>query len=153
MSNGCTSTIINLIGLSGTRLVANDDERFLIIWLLEKDQSICGMGTVGFDLCEMPWCREKFRKQQDFILRVLDGIEQKLGWETLEYLPNESIAFNAISKLRQLVLTMVEKDVKAQERQEWLNSSKDDEPLKNGFPVCQKHNVLLTLFGCHVCNN
>ena len=48
---------------------------------------------------------------------------------------------------------MTEKDIESQEGQEWLNSAKEDEPMKNGFPVCQKHNVLLTLFGCHVCNH
>lgn len=45
MSNGLTSVFISVLGLSGSRLAQTDDEKRLIVWLLEKDQSAVGIGT------------------------------------------------------------------------------------------------------------
>ncbi len=37
----------------------------------------------------------------------------------------------------------------------WLHDTMDvpDDPIVCGYPRCPKHPVLLTVFGCHICNN
>lgn len=90
-SNGCTDVLLTVIGLSGSKSAQTDDEKNMIIWLMEKDQSAVGMGTVGFDISEMPWKKACFENQKHFMLQVLDAARAKTGWETLEYSPNEEI--------------------------------------------------------------
>lgn len=86
-SNGCMSSLMTLIGLSGSKLARTDFEKNLIIWLVEKDQSHIGIGTAGFDITEMPWMRECFDEQKLFMESVLEGVMNKIGWETLDYEP------------------------------------------------------------------
>lgn len=85
MSNGGTSVFISVIGLSGSRLAKTDDQKKLIVWLMEKDQSRVGIGTVGFSLSEMPWTKDKFDDEKAFLLNVINAVKQKLGWDTLDY--------------------------------------------------------------------
>lgn len=153
ISNTGTSVLIDIIGLSGTRLAKRDDEKLLIVWILEKDQSCCGRGAVGFDLCELPWSKLRFDEQKSFMLLVLDGVRHKLGWELLEYSPSEEVVFGFITQIEQLLLKMTISDIDEEAVNEWLAALSDDEPLKQGFPTCTKHNVFLSLFGCHLCNN
>ncbi|MDS0525919.1 hypothetical protein NNC19_09540 [Clostridium sp. SHJSY1] len=40
-----------------------------------------------------------------------------------------------------------------EEIEAWLESSDNKEPMFNNFPICEEHKVLLTCFGCHVCND
>lgn len=80
MSNGLTSVFISTLGLSGTRLAKTDDEKRMIIWLLEKDQSAIGSGTVGFDICEMPWNPVSFYATKCFLLNVIEGAKRKIGY-------------------------------------------------------------------------
>lgn len=94
MSKGTTSVFITVLGLSGTRLAKTDDEKKLLAWILEKDQSKCGIGTVGFAISEMTWVKENFENQKTFMLEVVKGVKEKLGWETLKYIPNEEIIFS-----------------------------------------------------------
>ncbi|MGG3507727.1 hypothetical protein ABES58_19860 [Paenibacillus lautus] len=55
MSNGLTSVFIEVLAISGSQLAKTNRERELIIWLAQRDQAIVGIGTVGFDIDEMPW--------------------------------------------------------------------------------------------------
>ncbi|NRT72110.1 hypothetical protein BJV40_002126 [Clostridium beijerinckii] len=103
MSNGTTSVFITVLGLSGTRLAKTDDEKKLLVWILEKDQSKCGIGTVGFAISEMPWMKENFENQKTFMLEVVKGVKEKLGWENLDYTPNEKIIFPCISTFSDMV--------------------------------------------------
>ncbi|MDE6728657.1 MAG: hypothetical protein K2J80_12080, partial [Oscillospiraceae bacterium] len=59
MSNGLTAVFIDVITLAGSRIAQTVDEKRLIVWLAEKDQSVVGIGTVGFDIREMPWNTER----------------------------------------------------------------------------------------------
>jgi hypothetical protein len=36
---------------------------------------------------------------------------------------------------------------------EWLAAAEPDDPVLCGFPRCSKHQILLTVFGCHICND
>ena len=55
MSNLTTDVFINVLSLSGSALAVTVEEKQLVVWLSEKDQKFVGLGTVGFDIVEMPW--------------------------------------------------------------------------------------------------
>jgi len=153
MSNGPTSVFITVLGLSGTRLAKTDDEKKLLVWILEKDQSKCGIGTVGFAISEMSWIKENFECQKTFMLEVVKGVKEKLGWETLDYTPKEEIIFPFMDTFSDMIKELKKEDIDENAIEEWEKACEDYEPLYNGYPVCEKHNVLLTIFGCHVCND
>lgn len=153
MSNALTSVFINVLGLSGSQLAKTDDEKKLIVWLLEKNQSGVGIGTVGFYICEMPWNIKNFKQNQEFLLSVIDGIRNRLGWETLHYEPNETLLFPCIAQFEKLIQQMTAELVDLQAGKEWLVAANIDDPILNGFPQCPKHCVFLTLFGCQICTD
>ena len=74
MSNGLTSVFIDVLGLSGTHLAKTAAEKRMIVWLLEKDQSAVGGGSVGFDVSEMPWTDTDFDDMKRFMLDVIEEI-------------------------------------------------------------------------------
>ncbi|MHC1686077.1 MAG: hypothetical protein AB6733_24635 [Clostridiaceae bacterium] len=153
MSNGATSVFISVIGLSGSRLAKADNEKRLIVWLMEKDQSKVGIGTVGFSLSEMPWTKDKFDYEKTFLLNVIGSVKKKLGWDTLDYNPSEEIIFPIIDKFYEMVELFSSKDIDEEAIKEWLEASDNTEPMFNDFPLCEKHKILLTCFGCHACND
>ena len=61
--------------MSGSKIAQSDCERNLIIWLMEKDQSIVGLGTVGFDIMEMPWKKQSFEEQRLFMHLGMFGVQ------------------------------------------------------------------------------
>lgn len=153
MSNGLTNVFINVLVLSGSRLAKTVDEKRLIVWLAEKDQSKVGMGTVGFDIEEMPLNYDNFNKNKTFILEVIQAAKNKLGWETLEYHPNEKMLFPALEKFSKMISHLEAKYILPNALGEWLTAADSDDPVVCGFPKCEKHGVYLSCFGCQVCNN
>ena len=61
MSNGGTCVLLDVLALSGVRAARTPQEKRLIVWLSEHDQSRWGLGAVGFDLCELPWDPDSFQ--------------------------------------------------------------------------------------------
>lgn len=153
LSNGLTDVFLNVLILSGTRLATNDAEKRMIVWLAEKDQSKRGMGTVGFDIGEMPWDPEKFSECKSFLLNTIQAAEDKLGWETLDYKPNKNLLFPALKQFREMVSSFEKADIYPGALEEWLENAEEDDPVLCGFPKCEKHEALLCCFGCQVCNN
>ena len=153
MSNGSTAVFFTVLGLSGSRLAKSKKEKELIIWLLEKDQACVGIGTVGFDICDMPWEIDTFIEERDFLLNVLNGIREKVGWETLNYDPNEEFIFPFIDIFFNMIVEFNPKYIDESNYKEWLDASQESDPLNQGFPVCEKHKMLLTCFGCYACND
>lgn len=153
MSNGLTSVFINAFGLSGSRLAKTEIEKRLIVWVLEKNQSIFGMGTVGFEICDMPWGLESFEENKAFILSVLGAMKNKLGWELLEYSPNEEMLFPCVAQFEKLLSKMESADIHFEEIDGWVKEASSDDPIFNGFPKCPRHSVLLSIFGCQVCTD
>lgn len=153
MSNGATSVFITVIGLSGSRLAKTDDEKKLLVWILEKDQSKCGIGTVGFTISEMPWVKGNFEEQQIFLLNVIKGAKEKLGWETLAYTPNEEYIFLITDIFSDMIKKLKKEDIDEEAIEEWEEAFDDNEPMNNGYPLCKEHNILLSCFGCHACND
>lgn len=151
MSNGLTSVFVNVLGLSGSRLAKTEDEKRLIVWLLEKNQSVVGTGTVGFDICDMPWNIENFKQNKEFLLSVAAGVKDRLGWETLGYEPNEALLLPCIVQFEMLIHQMNVDQIDQQAGTDWLAAADDDDPILNGFPQCPEHGVFLTFIGCQVC--
>ena len=58
MSNGGTSVFINVLCLRGERLAETESQKHFMVFLAEKNQNVCGIGTVGFDIVDMPWDKE-----------------------------------------------------------------------------------------------
>ena len=152
-SNGCLDVLLAVIGLSGSRIAQSDDERNLIVWLMEKDQSIVGLGTVGFDIIEMPWKKLCFEGQKLFMLQVLDGVKEKIGWETLDYKPNEEIIFDRISTLHDMFRLIQIEDINEDLTVQWLEDPDICELIRGGYPKCKKHGIYMSIWGCLACND
>ncbi len=151
MSNMVTDAFINVLSLSGSILAETTEEKQLIVWLSEKDQSFVGLGTVGFEIVEMPWNKETFTHDKNFLLNAVRSAENKLGWEKLDYIP-EFILPN-LKKFREQLGKMTEDDIDDNALYEWLNSADSSDPVNRGFPRCKKHHTLLTFLGCQICNS
>lgn len=153
MSNGGTNVFINVISLSGSELAETDSEKRLIVYLSEKDQMILGYGTVDFDIVDMPWNKDTFIEDKNFMLRVIQGARDKIGWEKLEYRPNEEFVLFYLEGFEKLINRMTVNDIRENSLKEWLNESKADDPVHNGFPRCKKHGTFLTYLGCQICHS
>ena len=151
MSNGGTDVFINILALSGSVMAQTESEKRLIVYLSEKDQ-LTGRGYVGFDIIEMPWNKETFRDDKKFMSRVIDGARNKIGWEKLDYSPNEEFVSYYLSRFENLIERMTVDDIKEDVLTRWLSESEATDPVFNNFPRCQKHNTFLTCFGCQICN-
>ena len=152
MSNALTAVFIDVLTLAGSRLAQTIDEKRLIVWLAEKDQSIVGIGTVGFDISEMSWNTGRFEENKRFMLKVIEAAENRADWDKLGYQPNEEHIFWALKKFAELISPMTAKDVDENAVKEWLSAAESDDPVICGFPKCEKHGILLTCFGCLFCN-
>ena len=154
MSNGLTSVLIDVLGLSGTRLAKTDTEKRMIVWLLEKDQSAAGGGTVGFDICEMPWNDRGFDDMKRFWLCVIEAAKRRTGWELLDYPPNEALLFPCLDRFHELISKAEPDIIDHGAVESWLCDTREDpdDPILCGYPQCPKHHVFLTVFGCHLCN-
>ena len=111
MSNGGTSMFINILCLSGGRLAETESQKRFMVFLAEKNQNVIGLGTVGFDIVDMPWDRDSFDEDKAFMLRVIEGAMQKLGWETLGYKPNEEFVTEYLDTFRKLIERMTADDI------------------------------------------
>lgn len=151
MSNGLTSVFIDVLTLAGSKLAQTVDEKLLIVWLAEKDQNAVGIGTVGFDIREMPWNTEHFEENKRFMLKVIKAAENKTDWDKLDYQPSEELLFPALKKFAEMIGKLSAEDIYPNALTEWVNSAENDDPILNGFPKCPKHGVLKTFLGCLLC--
>lgn len=151
MTNGGTDVLINILALSGSVIAQTESEKRLIVYLSEKDQ-IVGRGCVGFDIIEMPWDKQSFKEDKQFIIKVIHGARNKIGWEKLDYRPNEEFVSFYLNTFENLINRMTIHDIKENALNHWLSESEANDPVYCGFPRCKKHNTFLTCFGCQLCN-
>lgn len=152
MSNGATDVFINVLVLSGSVLAETAEEKRLIVWLAEKDQKL-GLGTVGFDVVDMPWRRKTFLRNKAFMLNVIKAAENELGWEKLDYTPDPKYLSQNLRKFREYIEKMTEQSIDDNTAIEWLKDAGSGDPVNCGFPRCKKHNTLLSFLGCQICNS
>lgn len=152
MSNGGTDVLINVLALSGSELAETDSEKRLIVYLSERDQ-IIRLGVVGFCITDMPWDKDTFSRDKEFIIKVIDGARNRLGWEKLGYEPNVEIVSRYLDSFEGLINRMTMDDIKENALREWLLKADANDPVYKGFPRCEKHNTFLTCYGCQICNS
>ena len=152
MSNGGTDVFINILALSGAVIARTESEKRLTVYLSEQDQ-IVGRGCVGFDIVEMPWDKETFEEDKKFIIKVVNGARNRIGWEKLDYSPNEEIVLRYLDTFENLINRMNVDDIREDSLNDWLSKSGADDPVYSDFPRCEKHNTFLTCFGCQICNS
>jgi len=46
-----------------------NEKRDILIWLAQRDQSIFGLGIVGFDITEVCWSIDYFDEQKAFLIK------------------------------------------------------------------------------------
>lgn len=153
MSNGLTAVFIDVLTLAGSRLARTEDEKRLVVWLAEKDQSVVGIGTVGFDIREMPWNTERFEENKRFLLNVTEAAENRTAWDKLSYQPNTDLLFPALKQFAEMLSQMTAEDADENAAKEWLDAAESGDPVLRGFPKCEKHGILLTCFGCLFCDD
>lgn len=152
MSNLTTDVFINILLLSGSALAETDEEKQLIIWLAERDQKL-GLGTVGFDVVEMPWRKKTFLNDRTFLLNIIQAAENKLDWEKLDYIPDPEFILPNLQKFKEYIKKMTKNDIDDNAASEWLNMAENNDPVNCGFPRCKKHNTFLSFLGCQICNS
>ncbi len=157
MSNGLTDVLIDYLLISGSELAESESEKRMIVFLAEKQQTIIGMGNVDFDILEMPWQTNTFSADKAFLLKVISyarllslqkGIEDKLG-----YKPNQEHIEYALNGFETLINRITVNDINENNLNEWISGAEIDDPIYCGFPKCRKHNVILSHFGCKLCND
>lgn len=149
MSNGLTDVVMDVLCLAGATLAASDDEKEWMIWLAQKDQGIFGLGTIDFDISEMPWQREYFDAQKKFLLAVIDAAAAKTNWNLLNYQPREDWALDVLAQLRELVTAFQIEHLPEKNEAEIYPF----EGAVKKFDRCAKHGVYMHFDGCLVCRN
>lgn len=152
MSNGGTDVFISILALSGAVIAQTESEKRLMVYLSEMDQ-IVGRGNVGFAIIEMPWDKETFEEDKRFIVKVINGARNKIGWEKLDYIPNGELVSYYLDTFENLINRMAVDDIREDSLNNWLAESEASDPIYCNFPRCKKHNTFLTCFGCQICNS
>ena len=101
----------------------------------------------------MPWDKDSFDEDKAFILGVIEGARQKLGWETLGYEPDEIFAAECLDKFQRLVERMTVRDIIKGSLSEWLSGADENDPVRCGYPKCRIHDAYISIHGCQVCTD
>lgn len=152
LSNGGTDVFLNVLALSGAALARTESEKRLIVYLSERDQT-AGRGCAGFAVTEMPWDRESFPADRRFMLRVIAGAQRRTGWERLDYRPDAAFVSRSLNAFACLIRRMTADEIQASALSDWLAQAEPDDPVRCGFPRCERHHTFLTCFGCQICNS
>ena len=157
MSNGLTDVFIDYLLISGSELANSESEKRVLSFFAEKQQSIMGMGNVGFYIIEMPWSKEYFEQDKAFLLNVIEHARvlsrQKEVWTKLGYEPGKEHIDYALNGFNDLIKRMTLKDIDENNLKEWLAESEPDAPVCCGYPKCPKHGIILSFCGCKLCND
>ncbi|WP_373456231.1 hypothetical protein [Paenibacillus taichungensis] len=155
MSNGLTSVFIEVLSISGSMFAKTNREREMTIWLAQQDQSIVGIGTVGFDIDEMPWTIDTFEEEKDFMLRMISNTIKGTGWEKLSYEPRKDWVIHCLEQFRLIIHAFDKQSVDMNNYLEWSEIEEDDDrpTIPRGYPKCVKHEIYLSCHGCILCNN
>lgn len=101
LSNGETISLLIALILSGSKIAQSNWEITLVQWLVEHDQSILGLGMVGFDLSEIAWARNDFDRQKKFVIDIINDAFESKPWEKFGFhFPG---VLNSIDQLKSLV--------------------------------------------------
>ncbi|MDN8592725.1 hypothetical protein Q0V21_28805 [Paenibacillus sp. 11B] len=155
MTNTLTAVFLEVIVISGSMTAKTNREKELIIWLAQRDQEVVGIGTVGFDIDELPWATENFIEEKEFLIEALDNAICGQVWSKLSYEPNKEMVITCLEHFKKMIIAFEVNDVDEQQYLEWIEDNDQDETptIPVGYPKCDKHNILLSCHGCLICNN
>lgn len=80
------------------------------------------------------------------------SLQQRI-WNKLRYKPNQELLAYALNGFEVLINQISINDIDTNSLKEWIESSEKDDPIHCGFPICSRHGILLSLFGCKLCND
>ncbi|MDE6671158.1 MAG: hypothetical protein K2K16_03080 [Ruminococcus sp.] len=153
MSNILTDVLIDGLLVGGSELAKTESQRRLIVFLAEKQQSVVGLGTVGFDIIEMPWQTETFDTDKEFMLEVIKYISQENWWQNIGYIPSPEAIEYVLNGFEILINKMTINDVDEDNLNEWISEADSNDPVYCGYPECPKHRIILSALGCKFCND
>lgn len=146
MSNGLTAVFFSVLALAASALATDDHERGIAAWFAARDQSIFGLGIVGFDVSELPWSRERLEADRAFMVRAVDAAQARTGWERLDYQPREDWLFASLDQFRGMIAAFDAAHIAAPDTL-WLGARPER------FAQCVLHRTYLHAYGCIVCND
>lgn len=155
MSNGLTSVFLEVLTISGSMLAKSNREREMTIWLAQRDQSVVGIGTVGFDIDEIPWTIDTFDEEKEFMLRMITNAITEAGWKKLSYEPRKDWVIQCLEQFRVMIYAFEKYNVNLDHYLQWSEIEEDDDQptIPRGYPKCGKHETYLSCHGCILCNN
>jgi hypothetical protein len=152
MSNGMTSVFMDVLVVSGSIIAQTDREREFIVWLAQRDQSVVGLGTVGFEINELPWTLDNYELERGFMGRTISSAIHELGWERLSYKPRRDWVIERLEHFKRMIDAFDKRYIDEDSYREWLID--DDGPtIPARYPQCKTHYVYLSCHGCILCNN
>ncbi|MFD0675604.1 MULTISPECIES: hypothetical protein [unclassified Paenibacillus] len=155
MSNGLTSVFFEVLVISGSILAEIDREKEIIIWLAQQDQSVVGIGTVSFNIEDIPWTNENFKKEKEFMIRTISNAIEGLGWERLSFEPRKDWIIERLEQFKLMIDAFDETNININNYLRWseIEEGDDNPTIPYGFPKCQKHSIYLSCHGCILCND
>jgi hypothetical protein len=154
MSNGLTSVFLDVLLLSGSDLARTESEVAAVVSLAERDQSIVGLGIVGFDVSELGWAPDRFAEHKQFLLRMVDGAIAGQRWDVLDCEPSTDRLLPCLADFRELV----ERFPVSACPQEPFDSPWSTPGLRSDRAKCSRHAVYLHNLNiddarcCQLCN-
>ena len=155
VSNGLTDVLIDYLLLSGSELADTESKKRLVAFLADKQQTVIGLGNVGFMITEMPWQAETFNEDKEFMLHVTDHAAElskdEAIWNMIGYKPDRMLLDYALNGFRNLIDHMTEEHIDRDILAEWLQ---DQEATGSSeYEKCPKHGLIMSQLGCKFCND
>jgi hypothetical protein len=142
ISNGYTDHFIAALALSTSEFAETECEINLAMWITSRDQYRSGIGTVGFDISDMPWSVKSFDEQMVFMLRAVNAAKSARYFAENPFLYEDG---GALDKFRALLQDFSVEFVKPEATENW-------ERIKPERQKCTEHGVYLNWSGCIVCH-
>lgn len=147
MNNGLTSVFIDVLVLSASALASTEREKLFAVWLAYHDQSVCGIGAVGFDISDMPWTARGFQAQKDFLFKIIRSAQSKEYWRLLDYQPGrEDWILSSLEQFRLLIAHFSKEGMVPEGKRRRTRN------MPSIFMKCPRHGVYVHQMGCVLCN-
>lgn len=147
-SNGMLASFFDVLTLAATARARTTWELQLALWMAESDQTVMGLGMVGFDVSELGWTKEAFDAQKRFLLEVIDAALAREGWERLPFeMGAAPLVITLLRQVREMVEQFPREAIPAVDVKSWR--------WHEGLPEygrCELHHVYLHAAGCILCN-
>ena len=107
----------------------------------------------------MPWDSRSFGTDKVFLLETIAHARkltaQESAWDVFGYRPNAERIEYALDSFAELVEFMTAEKVSDDNLCEWLSDPfrKQDDPVLHGCTKCPKHGLIMSYFGCKLCND